>query len=99
MLQSNKMLGSLLGFGRKDGTGFIKMSAAYEELHSCLQKHQDAHIKNCHYLFRKTGQDMSKKWVSIFDFSLQKNKWKSFVFDLDRKQFRIVDSKLCAPCH
>ncbi len=36
MLQSNKVLGSLLGFGRKDGTGFIKMITAYEELHSPL---------------------------------------------------------------
>ncbi len=63
------------------------------------KKWQQRQCRYCHYLFRKTGQDMSKKWVSIFDFSLQKNKWKSFVFDLDRKQFRIVDSKLCAPCH
>jgi hypothetical protein len=42
MLQSNKMLGSLLGFGRKDGTGFIKMRATYEELHSCFP-----HILHC----------------------------------------------------
>ena len=46
MLQSKKMLGSLIGFGRKDGTEFNKMSAAYEELHGCLQKYQDVHIKN-----------------------------------------------------
>jgi hypothetical protein len=46
MLQSKKMLGSLLGFGRKEGTEFYKMSTAYEELHACLQKHEDAHIKH-----------------------------------------------------
>jgi hypothetical protein len=37
---------------------------------------------------------MSTRRVSIFAFSLQKNKWKSCVFDLDRKKFRIVDSTL-----
>jgi hypothetical protein len=46
MLQSKKMLGSLLGFGRKQGTEFKQIGEAFDDLAACLKKHEDIAIQN-----------------------------------------------------